>query len=164
MKGYVSFHKIGDRQIFVNINKSRIYARLHGFISEGFFHQGESALDSVFALLASFNPPHIHYILDLRFCEEFPGDIFRLWKQKALETFAGYPQLYLVSITNKDSPLWLQISEWKELFEKHGDRIFGTFERLEKAEAFLDRGAVRKPVLSPKAPSILTPPPPETSS
>jgi hypothetical protein len=164
MKGYVSFYKTGDRQIFVNINKFRIYARLHGFISEGFFHQGESALDSVFALLASFNPSHIDYILDIRFCEEFPRDIFQLWKKKALETLAGYPQLYLVSITNKDSPLWLQISEWKELFEKHGDRIFGTFETLEKAEAFLDGGAVRKPALSPMTGSILTPPPPETSS
>jgi hypothetical protein len=33
----------------------------------------------------------------------------------------------------------LQISEWKELFEDHGDRILGTFETPEEAEAFLDK-------------------------
>jgi hypothetical protein len=28
--------------------------------------------------------------------------------------------------------------KWKELFENHGDRILGTFETPDKAEAFLD--------------------------
>jgi hypothetical protein len=138
MKGYVSVHKIGDRQIFTNANKFRIYARLHGFISEGFFHQGQSALDATFALLASLNPPHIGYIFDMRFSEELPLDIFQLWKEKALETVAKYPQVYVVGVAHEDSPLWLQVSQWKELFEKHGDRILGTFDTPEKAEAFLD--------------------------
>jgi hypothetical protein len=138
MKGYVSIHKIGDRQIFANSAKFRIYARLHGFISESFFHQGQSALDATFTLLASLNPPHIDYIFDMRFSEEFPHDIFQLWKQKALETFAQYTQVYVVGVTRDDSPLWRQISGWKELFDKHGDRILGTFETPEKAEAFLD--------------------------
>jgi hypothetical protein len=138
MKGYVSIHKIGDRQIFANANKFRIYARLHGFISEGFFHQGQSALDATFSLLASLNPPHIDYIFDMRFSEELPRDIFQLWKEKALETVAKYPQVYVVGVAHEDSPLWLQVSQWKELFEKHGDRILGTFDTPEKAEAFLD--------------------------
>jgi hypothetical protein len=138
MKGYVSIHKIGDRQIFANTNKFRIYARLHGFISEGFFYSGQSALDATFALLASLNPPHIDYIFDMRFSEELPRDIFQLWKVKALETLSKYPQVCVVGVTNEDSPLWLQISEWKELFEEHGDRILGIFDTPEKAEAFLD--------------------------
>ena len=138
MKGYVSIHKIGDRQIFANANKFRIYGRLHGFVSEGFFHQGQSALDATFALLASLEPPHIDYIFDMRFGEEFPRDIFQLWKGKTLETLSNYPQVCVVGVTREDSPLWLQISEWKELFEKHGDRILATFDEPEKAEAFLD--------------------------
>ena len=62
MKGYVSVHKIGDRQIFANAAKFRVYARLHGFISEGFFLQGQAALDATFALLASLKPPYIDYL------------------------------------------------------------------------------------------------------
>jgi hypothetical protein len=139
MKGYVSVHKVGDRQIFANTTKFRIYARLQGFISEGFFHNGQSALDATFALLASLNPPHIDYVFDMRFSEEFPRDIFQLWKEKALENLAKYPQVYVVGVTSQDSSLWLQISEWKELFEDHGDRILGTFETPEEAEAFLDK-------------------------
>jgi hypothetical protein len=139
MKGYVSVHKVGDRQIFANTTKFRIYARLQGFISEGFFHNGQSALDATFALLASLNPPHIDYVFDMRFSEEFPRDIFQLWKEKALENLAKYPQVYVVGVTSQDSSLWLQISEWKELFEEHGDRILGTFETPEEAEAFLDK-------------------------
>jgi hypothetical protein len=134
MEGYVCIHKITDRQIFASIPKFRIYARLHGFISEGFFHSGQSAL----ALLASLNPPHFDYILDMRFSEPFPQDIFHLWKQKALEILSKYPQAYTVGVTKADSPLWLQISGWKELFERHGERILGTFETPEEAEAFLD--------------------------
>lgn len=139
MKGYVSVHKVGDRQIFANTKKSRIYARLQGFISEGFFHNGQSALDATFALLASLNAPHIDYIFDMRFSEEFPRDIFQLWKEKALENLAKYPQVCVVGVTGPESPLWSQISGWKDLFEKHGDRILGTFETPEEAEAFLDR-------------------------
>jgi len=139
MKGYVSVHKVGDRQIFANTAKFRIYARLQGFISEGFFHNGQSALDATFALLAALNAPHIDYIFDMRFSEEFPRDIFQMWKEKALENLAKYPEVHVVGVTHHDSPLWLQISEWKELFEKHGDRILGTFDTPEEAEAFLDR-------------------------
>lgn len=138
MKGYVSIHKIGDRQIFANAKKFRIYARLHGFISEGFFYQGQSALDATFALFASFNPSHMDYIFDMRFSEELPHDIFQLWKEKALETLAKYPQLYVAGVADEDSPLWMQVSRWKGLFEKYGDRIVGIFETPEKAEAFLD--------------------------
>jgi hypothetical protein len=138
MKGYVSIHKIVDRQIFASIPKFRIYARLHGFISEGFFQNGQSALDATFALLAALTPPYIDYILDMRFSDLWPHDIFQLWKQKALKILSKYPQVYAVGVAHEDSPLWLQISEWKELFENHGDRILGTFDTPEKAEAFLD--------------------------
>jgi len=139
MKGYVSVHKIGDRQIFANAVKFRIYARLQGFISEGLFLNGQSALDATFALLDSLNPPHIDYIFDMRFSEAWPHDILERWKAKALENLTRYPDLYVVGVSGKDSPLWLQISEWKELFEKFGDRILGTFETPEGAETFLDR-------------------------
>lgn len=138
MKGYVSVHKIGDRQIFANAAKFRVYARLHGFISEAFFFQGQAVLDAIFALLASLNPPYIDYIFDMRFSEELPRDIFQLWKQKAQETFRKYPQVHVVGVTKDDCPLWLQISEWKELFDKHGNRILAIFDNPEKAEAFLD--------------------------
>ena len=138
MKGYVSIHKIGDRQIFANTSKFRIYARLHGFISEGFFHQGQSALDATFALLASLEPPHIDYIFDMRFSEPLPSDIFVLWKDKALEILPKYPQVYVVGVAAKDSPLWLQISQWKEFFDQYGRRILGIFEAPEGAESFLD--------------------------
>jgi hypothetical protein len=139
MKGYSSVYKVGDRQIFANVKKSRIYARLLGFISEGFFHSGQSALDASFALLASFNPTHIDYIFDMRFSDPLPQDIFQLWKERSLETLRKYPQVCAVAVADKDSPLWLQVSEWKELFEKHGHRILGTFETPEEAEAFLDK-------------------------
>ena len=138
MKGYVSIHKVGDRQIFANAKKFRVYARLHGFISEGFFLQGQAALDATFALLASLDPPCIDYIFDMRFSEELPRDIFQLWQQKAQEAFAKYPQVHVVGVTKDECPLWLQISKWKGLFEKHGDRILGIFDTPEKAEAFLD--------------------------
>jgi hypothetical protein len=139
MKGYVSVHRIADGQILANLKKSRIYARLAGFISEGIFNNGQSALDATFALMASLNPPHIDYILDMRFSDPWPNDILKLWKKKALEIFSKYPQVYAVGIVSEDSLLWLQISEWKELFEKHGDRILGTFDTPEKAESFLDK-------------------------
>jgi signal transduction histidine kinase len=145
MEGYVSIHKIGDRQIYANVKKFRIYARLHGFISEGFFHQGQSALDATLALLSSGNPPFIDYVFDMRFSEGFPRDTFRLWKDKTFETLEKYPQVYVVGIADEDSPLWLQVSQWKELFEKHGDRVLGIFESLEKAEAFLDELRKTKP-------------------
>jgi len=139
MKGYVSVYRIADGQILGNISKFRIYARLHGFISEGIFNTGQSALDATFALMASLNPRHIDYILDMRFSDPWPNDILKLWKKKALDILSKYPQVQAVGVTQEDSPLWLQVSKWKELFEKHGDRILGTFATPEKAEAFLDK-------------------------
>jgi len=139
MKGYVSIHRIADGQILANLKKFRIYGRLGGFISEGSFQNGQAALDAAFALMASLNPSHIDYILDMRFGDPWPNDILKLWKKKALEILSKYPQVYAVGVTSQDSPLWLQVSKWRELFEKHGDRILGTFERPEEAEAFLDK-------------------------
>jgi hypothetical protein len=139
MRGYVSIHKMVDREILASIPKYRIYARPHGFVSEGFFNNGQSALDATFALMASLSPPHIDYILDMRFSAPWPHGIFQLWKKKALEIFSKYPQAHAVGVANEDSPLWLQISEWRQLFEKHGDRILGTFGTPEEVEAFLDK-------------------------
>jgi len=92
MKGYVSIFRIADGQILANIPKFRIYARLSGFISEGIFNNGQSALDATFALMASLNPPHIDYILDMRFSDPWPNDILKLWKKKALVIFSKYPK------------------------------------------------------------------------
>jgi len=139
MKGYVSIHRIVDREIWASIPKNRIYARPHGFTSEGFFNNGQAALEATFALMASLSPPYIDYILDMRFSDPWPQGIFQYWKKKALEIFSKYPQVHAVGVADEDSPLWVQISEWKELFDKHGDRILGTFETPEKGEAFLDK-------------------------
>jgi hypothetical protein len=139
MKGYVNIHKIGDRQIFANGTKFRIYARLHGFISEGFFCQGQAALDATFALWTALDPPYIDYILDTRFSDRFPQDVFQIWKEKALEIASKYPRVYMVVVTKDDSPLWLQLSEWKEFFEQHGNRILGKFDTPEEADEFLDK-------------------------
>jgi hypothetical protein len=138
MKGYVSLYRIADGQILGNISKFRVYARLNGFISEGIFNNGQSALDATFALMASLRPRHIDYILDMRFSDPWPNDILKLWKKKALEVFSKYPQVYAVGVTGEDSPFWSQIHDIKVLFQNHGDRILGTFETPEKAEAFLD--------------------------
>lgn len=139
MKGYISVHRIADGQILANIRKFRIYARLTGFISEGIFNNGQSALEAALALMASLNPPHIDYILDMRFSDPWPNDILQLWKKKALENFSKYSQVCAVGITGEDSPFWSQIHDIKVLFQNHGNRILGTFETPEKAEAFLDK-------------------------
>jgi hypothetical protein len=138
MKGYVSVFRIADGQILANVSKFRIYARLGGFISESIFHNGQSALDATFALMASLKPRHIDYILDMRFSDPWPNDILTLWKKKALEVFSKYPQVYAVGVTGEDSPFWLQVHDTKVLFQDHGDRILGIFETPEKAEAYLD--------------------------
>jgi hypothetical protein len=138
MDGYVNLHRIADGQILANISKFRIYARLTGFVSEGIFKNGQAALDATFALMASLDPPHIDYILDMRFSDPWPIDMLELWKAKALEIFSKYPQVYAVGVAGEDSPFWKQIRDVKVLFQKHGDRILGTFETPEKAEAFLD--------------------------
>jgi len=139
MKGYISVHRIVDGQILANIRKFRIYVRLAGFISEGIFNHGQSALAATFAFMASLNPLHIDYILDMRFSDPWPNDILKLWKKKALEIFSKYPEVYAVGVTGEDSPFWSQVQDIKGFFQKHGDRILGTFETPEKAEAFLDK-------------------------
>jgi hypothetical protein len=139
MKGYVSVFRIADGQILANVSKFRIYARLNGFISESIFNNGQSALDATFALMAALGPRHIDYILDMRFSDPWPNDILRLWKKKAVEAFSRYPQVCAVGVTREDSPFWSQIHDMKVLFQNHGDRILGTFETPEKAEAFLDK-------------------------
>jgi hypothetical protein len=139
MEGYVCIHKFGEKQIFADAKKFRIYVRLHGFMTESFFQNGQSALDAIFAFMSSFGPSHIDYILDMRFSEPWPHDVVRLWKEKTLEVLTQYPQVYSVGITKSDSPLWLQISQWTELFEKHGNRLLGAFETPMEAEAFLDK-------------------------
>jgi hypothetical protein len=139
MKGYVSVYRIADGQILANISKFRIYARLQGFISEGIFHKGQSALDATFALMASLNPPHIDYILDMRFSDPWPNDILKLWKKKAIKTLSEYPQVYAVGVAADDSPFWLQVFDIKVLFEEHGDRILRTFRTPQEAEAYLDK-------------------------
>jgi hypothetical protein len=138
MKGYVSVHRIADGQILANIKKFRIYARLGGFISEGIFKNGQAALDTTFALMASLNPRRIDYILDMRFSDPWPSDILKLWKKKALEIFSKYSQVYAVGVTGENSPFWSQIYDIQAIFVDHADRILGTFETPEKAEAFLD--------------------------
>jgi hypothetical protein len=138
MKGYISLHRVADGQILANMSKFRIYARLTGFISEGIFNNAQAALDTTIALMASLNPPHIDYILDMRFSDPWPKDILKLWKKKALDIFSKYPQIYAVGVTGEDSPFWSQIYDIKVLFQKHGDRILGTFATPERAEAFLD--------------------------
>jgi hypothetical protein len=139
MKGYVAVHKIVDREILANVSKYRIYVRLHGYISEGLFNNGQSALDATFALLSCLNPPHIDYILDMRFSRKFPRKVFHLWQEKSLETLTKYPQVYAIGVTNEDSPLWLQISQWRKIFEVAGERILGVFKKPEEAETFLDK-------------------------
>ncbi len=138
MKGYVSLYKIADGQILANIKKFRIYARLAGFISEGGFNSGQSVLDATFALMDSLRPRHIDYILDMRYSDPWPNDILKLWKKKALDIFSKYPEVYAVGVTGEDSPFWLQIYDIKAIFIDHADRVLGTFETPQKAEAFLD--------------------------
>jgi hypothetical protein len=138
MSEYVTVHKIGDREIRVDLRKKRVYAMPQGFISEALFRYGQSALDAVLAILAVVEPRHIDYILDLRYCEALPEEALSLWKEKALELASKYPQVHTVGVADADSPFWLQISQWKELFEAYGDRILGVFQTREKAETFLD--------------------------
>ena len=139
MKGYISVHRVADGQVLANIRKFRIYARLTGFISEGIFNNGQSALDATFALMASLSPPHIDYILDMRFSDPWPNDILKIWKKKTLEIFSKYPQVYAVAVTGEGSPFWSQIYDMKVLFQNHGDGILRTFETPETAEAFLNK-------------------------
>jgi hypothetical protein len=139
MKGYVSLYRIADGQILANIKKFRTYARLGGFISEGIFNNGQSALDATFALMVSLEPRHIDYILDMRLSDPWPYDILKRWKKKALETFSKYPQVYAVGIARDDSPFRLQIYDIKAIFVDHADRTLGTFETPEKAETFFDK-------------------------
>ncbi len=138
MSKYVLVYSSGERGILVNMMKYRIYARFRGFMSEGMFQNGQSALDATFALLANLSAPHIDYILDIRGSEPFPDEVFALWKEKALEVLKKYPQVYALAVFSDETPFWKQISRWRELFEQYGSRILGTFKIPEEAEAFLD--------------------------
>jgi hypothetical protein len=139
MSKYVLVYSSGETGILVDMMKYRIYARLYGFISEGMFRNGQSALDATFALLANLSAPHIDYILDVRGSEPFPEEVFALWKEKALEVLTKYPQVYGLVVGGDESPLWNQIFQWRELFEQYGNRILGAFKIPEEAEAFLDK-------------------------
>jgi len=139
MNEYVIVHEIGDRTILVNSKKNRIYAKLRGSISEGLFRYGQSALEAVFAIFAVLEPRYIDYILDMRFSEALPEEVFTLWKDKALELASKYPQACMVAVADRDSPFWMQISGSKEIFQMHGDRMLGVFQTTEEAEAFLDK-------------------------
>ena len=139
MGGYVIVHEDGGREILVDVRKKRVYAKLHGFVSEGIFRYGQSALDAVLAILKVVDPDYIDYILDIRYCEALPTDAFNLWKEKALELAYKYPQVSIVGVTAMDSPFWLQMSQCKELFDLYGERILGVFDTLEQAELFLDK-------------------------
>jgi len=86
----------------------------------------------------SLRPRHIDYILDMRYSDPWPNDILKLWKKKALDIFSKYPEVYAVGVTGEDSPFWLQIYDIKAIFIDHADRVLGTFETPQKAEAFLD--------------------------
>jgi hypothetical protein len=81
MSGYVTVHKIGEREIFVDIRKKRVYAKLHWFLSEGLFWYGQSAVDSVLAIFAVAEPDHIDYILDMGYCEALPEEACNFWKK-----------------------------------------------------------------------------------
>jgi hypothetical protein len=113
MKGYISPYRMADAQILGNMSKFRIYARLGGFISEGIFNKGQSALDATFALMASLSPPHIDYILDMRFSDPWPDDILKLWKKKALEIFSKYSQVYAVVLPEKPLPFGRRFTIFK---------------------------------------------------
>jgi hypothetical protein len=139
MSAYTIVHKIGDREIFVDTKKKRIYARPHGSLPEDLLRFGQSALDAVIAVFAVLEPPYIDYLFDMRFGEPLAEAPFKIWKEKALEILSKYPQVCVVGIAEEDSPLWLQISQYEELFRVYGNRILGIFKTQEEAEAFLDK-------------------------
>jgi len=139
MSNYVLIYKSGERGILADMNKYRVYARFYGFMSEGVFLNGQAALDATFAILANLAAPYIDYILDIRASERFPEEVFGLWKEKALEVLKKYPQVYGSVVGADGSPFWEQVSQWREFFDLHGNRVLGTFKIPEEAEAFLDR-------------------------
>ena len=84
MSKYVAVYKSGERGILADMKKYRVYARFYGFMSEGMFRNGQSALDATFAIMANLRAPHIDYILDIRGSEPFPEEVFSLWKETSL--------------------------------------------------------------------------------
>jgi hypothetical protein len=81
------------------------------------------------ALFAVFEPPYIDYLFEVRFSEPLAQAPYKLWKEKALEMASKYPRVCVVGIAKEDSPLWLQISQWEELFQVYGNRIPGRYPR-----------------------------------
>jgi len=138
MAGYVQVYKSGEKEILADMKKCRVYARLHGGMSQGVFLSGQGALDAALAVLAFLEAPHIDYILDGRSADAFPDEVFELWKGKALETLPKYPQLCVVGVYDENSAFAQQILQWSEIFEKYGSRILGTFKTPEEAETYLD--------------------------
>jgi hypothetical protein len=138
MSKYVLVCSSGDSGILLDMNKYRVYMRVYSFMSEGMFRNALAALDATFAILDNLRAPHIDYILDTRGSEAFPEEIFALWKAKALEVLTKYPRVYRLLVRGDESPFWEQISQWREFFERYGNRILGTFRIPEDAEVFLD--------------------------
>jgi hypothetical protein len=138
MSDYVKFYGNGKKEISVNIQKARVYARFHGELPEPHFSQGQKVLDSAFAFFNTMNVPQIDYLLDVRFGLPFSEKVLKLWAHKAVETLNKYPKLNIVRISHDDSPLWGQISAIQGLLNQYEGRIIGVFKTKEEADVYLD--------------------------
>jgi hypothetical protein len=139
MTEYVKLYADGKKEISLNIQKGRIYARFNGSLSESHFNQGQRVLNSAFALLAAMEFSHIDYVLDLRFGLPFSEAVLKLWKEKGFQTHEKYPQLRVAAISEEQSPLWVQISEQQELLDRFEGRTIAVFKTREEADTSLDR-------------------------
>jgi hypothetical protein len=135
---YVKLHGDGKKQILADILKGRIYACFYGRLSESHFNQGQTILDTMFALLNTLELSQIDYLLDLRFGLPFSKRVLELWVGKAEEVLTKYPKLNVVRISDEQSPLWLQISTIQGLLDQYEGRIIGVFKTREEADAYLD--------------------------
>jgi hypothetical protein len=138
MSEYVKFYGNGKKEISVNIQKGRVYARFHGDLPEPHFHQGQKVLESVFVFFNTMNFPQIDYLLDLRFGFPFSEKVLELWVHNAVETLNKYPKLNVVRISDDDSPLWQQISKLQGILGQYEGRIMGVFKTKEEADVYLD--------------------------
>jgi hypothetical protein len=136
---YAKLYVDGKKEISINLQKCRVYARFHGDLPEPHFNHGQRILDSAFSLLNAMHVSHIDYLLDLRFGLPFSDTVFELWKNKAFELLTKYPRLNPVRISDEDSPLWLQISTIQELLNQYEGRVIGVFKTKEEADAYLDK-------------------------
>ena len=138
MADYVKPYGDGKKQISADILKGRVYACFYGPLSESHFNQGQTILDTTFALLDSLKHPEIDYLLDLRFGLPFSERVLELWIGKAVEVLTKYPKVNVVRISDEHSPLWIQISTIQELLDQYEGRIIGVFKTREEADAYLD--------------------------